>query len=234
MPDTYSPFASAQAPQNGLFLQGLLQALSAALSPQEAEAKVTPKDVPSSEAVTSMVEQSSPGIDNFKKLLYSVILQKAQNEEQNVDVSQKRVLGGIGEYSPEQNYINLSQSYYTGVPSGNPAMQNTLAHELLHYLMTQYGKQYRAAPTQDYETRGLSSIGSSTPLQHDVIRYILGNDKAPEFSPHAYLSIRPLQQGAIPQGTRSWPPFNAALTEIVRRLFQGTSLQQGVMQEQQR
>ena len=200
-------------------MPSFLQSIADLLAPKEAEAKVTALDPYATQVVKTAEDQSSVGIDPFKKMLYNAVIEKAKAEETNVDVGLDKILGAVGEYDRKKPTVKLSQSYYKDVDPTNPAVQDTLAHELLHFLFQQYGLRSKAG--LDYDP--IKSLGRNTEQQHKVIKYLLGTDKAPAFNPYIYKAIRPL----VPSGNE----VSSDITrEVYRRLFQGTPLQQGVIQ----
>jgi len=199
-------------------LRGLLNVFS----PSEAEAKVVAHD-PQGRALLDAVargavlpEEQEPDalmagrFDPVKKRLYQQVLQTAQARPETVNLWTGRQLPvdldrAAGGYYPAAQAIGLrtydpfdatSGHRYTDVVPTALNYQDTLTHELVHFLLPQIGKDLtRKAPPPSFAT-AFANLGTpelrtlyanllgtaitSTPeQQHRFIDYLLGGSSSP-------------------------------------------------------
>lgn len=133
--------------------------------------------------------------DPLKRQVYQQVLAAAEARPEQVTVERmpQGLPGGIyGRYSPETREIQLNppamRPRYDVIPPTSLPSQNTLAHELLHFLGGQWHQDLNRHPgvlRQTFLERlvGLPLEGShagalnTTEAQHALITYLLGGSK---------------------------------------------------------
>jgi hypothetical protein len=184
-----------------------------------------------------MADAGAP-LDPFKQMLYQAIAQKAEADPREVTVGygMRGDTEDLANYDPRAQSIVLSSGELGHLPVSDPRVQGAYGHELLHFL--------------------LKAGGGYPYAEHPLIRYILGTDVGNSLSPRLEMAARPflpanhpvaaaqalqqqiLDNPADPRAPRVNLEYTAreqmapAVLEALRRLFEGTPLQEGVWQRE--
>jgi hypothetical protein len=220
------------------------------LRPAEAEAVVVPKDAASQQLVEAVAtgktmppgKETNPLItgafDPLKKDIYRHVYEAAHARPETVPVSFTEDLSlpsAVGEYRADPapggeirirpRGLETERGFYPQVPPTAISQQETLTHELLHFLMTQafreMQQQVPRPPNEHWINRWLGGPPHASDVreafrfgepQHKLIRYLLGGDTSPpslaEHEKHLPLFQAPAGNDA------AWTLYNAFFKQL--------------------
>lgn len=252
------PDQTFQDPAGASSWQQILGPLLQMFSPQEAEAKVIPRDQASTDLVNAIQEgwtmagnakEQNPLVrgtfDPLKKQIFQEVLRAAQARPEETGVSYtKENVGAHAYFDPQTNEIRLQDrglrteaGRYPQVPPTAIYHQNTLTHELLHFLqkvlppallargdaafpdlgkLSWLRRQLTLGPGQD----DLPGAFGSERKQHELIGYLLGGERSPadlgEYDKQIPFTTPPVANG----------PMNYLYRGFVNEIFKDPQLRE--------
>jgi len=259
------PFPVVPTPTGlgGQALPDWIGALLRLVSLSDVEARVVALDQPAADLIDAVQEgrvmseearETHPLVTGrFNPLLraiYQEVLRAAQDRPETVTVcypAEGLPGGAAGSYNKETQEIELNPTrlrtravVYKNLPPTSQPAQQTLTHELLHFLSTQLLPELaRAQPSSfpDVAQMGwlrrlllggptgedVQSTLGRTEYQHDLIRYLLGSDKRPG-SLEEIAQIQPLTEK---------PPMNEPMrmvyNAVIQAIFKDPNLLQQIL-----
>jgi hypothetical protein len=244
-------------PDGVSIIQQLVTNLLNQVSPTSAEAKVLPRDPFAADLVSTVQEgrqlppsfgETNPlvrgNFDPVKKQIYQQVLRTAQARPETVGVSYSTETPHVGDFDPNTDEIRVrprplstDATYYAKAPATSMPPQETLAHELMHFLMKVMPPELLKAGAAAYPERQSANFFQRlfmSPLpgkgdahdaftmegQHELIKYLLGGDKAPG-SLDEYAQQVPMSQ--LPSSSLAAASLYQAL---LRQIFAGHPLEQ--------
>lgn len=168
-------------------MPGIWDLLMQAVGPQDAEAKVVPRDPAAADLVNAIQEgwtmagnakETNPLVrgdfDPLKKQIYQQVLAAAQRRPETVTVGMDPTLTTFGEYQPQTRAIRLAPTFpgglttaagtYAAIPPTALPEQENLSHELLHFLQRAILPGLLAGKTSAFPT-----LGPRPPRGEDVV-----------------------------------------------------------------
>lgn len=255
-----SPIQASPMANTGI-LRAIGQWLAQLLTPASAEAIVLPQDEASTDLVSTLrtgttmpaasPEQNPLLNGNFEPLrrqILQAVLRAAEQRPETTPVQYSTEglrFGRAGSYNPKTQAIQLTKMAIAGHPGGiyenlpptsYPA-QETLAHELLHFLGDVYRPELATAPRKAFPDMTLfrylmqgvpgqeaayDALGT-TEGQHAIIRYLLGTDARPA-SLETYNKLQPLTQPPVVN-----EPARLMYNAFLRNIFPPGALQDKVL-----
>lgn len=240
--------------EDGLDWQGIFAGLLSVLSPGEAEAKVVARDPRAQQLINSVAAGANvPGIPSPRQQLYKDVLSTAEQQPETVsvgyDVPWTQHPFASGAYEPATQKIFLRDesrpSKVLGPFGGTltlpaipkayrtPYTQDTLAHELQHFLLPLFGKSLEQAHPELGRALVDMIYGSSEKEQgdkhHAIIDFVQGQQQVDDT--WSTFNKRPLFQQPPNMPSQAHAQI---LEEVLKRLIQQPAMLQQALESLQR
>jgi hypothetical protein len=257
-------FVQTPAGFGGQTLTDWISALGRLTGPAEAEARVVARDQPSADLIEAQragtmmspeARETHPMLTGqFSPLLraiFQAVLQTAQDRPETVTVRyppEGLPGGAAGTYNKQTQEIELNPTRittptggrYENLPPTSQPAQETLTHELLHFLNQQIGMELQKGKQASFPDlmqmsalrRLLTAVPANSDVQdalgsqqsqHNFIQYLLGASQRPT-SLEEMAKTRPLQEKPLMNESMRMV-YNA----VIQAIFQNPELQRQIM-----